>query len=138
MTNNEAKQKYLQLFVMIMEDAAEESGIPEYRELDTVFGENNLKIINASRQKEIFEDDAVPFEIFILLLIIRVVIRLVGDDPEKFGKITNLEERVEDIFQRYLLVPTHKFTSKYGLPTIKKIWNKEVEIKLLYEKLSDN
>lgn len=134
MTNNEAKQKYLQLFILIMEEAAVESGIEEYREVDSIFKDNNLKIINASRQKEIFEDDAVPFEVFVFLLILRVIIRLCGDDSEKFGKITNLRERVEDIFQRYLFKPTYGFTSKYGLPTIKEIWNKDIKVKLMLTK----
>lgn len=129
MTNSEAKQKYLQLFILIMEDAATESGISEYREVEDLFSEG--KIINATKQKEIFEDDSVPFEIFILLLIIRVIIRLNDDDPEKFGKIDNLDERVEDIFQRYLIIPTHKFTSKYGLPTVKKIWSENIKVYIL-------
>lgn len=112
-----------------MEDAAIESGISEYREVEDLFSEG--KIINATKQKEIFEDDSVPFEIFILLLIIRVIIRLNDDDPEKFGKIDNLDERVEDIFQRYLIIPTHKFTSKYGLPTVKKIWSENIKVHIL-------
>lgn len=130
MTNNEAKQKYLPLFLIAMGEAAIESGIEEYKYKDVEEIIHDGKIVNFSRQKEILEDEEAPFETFVFLLIVRLIIRLNGYDPEKFTKITNLKERVEDIFQRYLFRPTYKFTSKYGLPTIKEICNKNIEIKM--------
>ena len=111
MTCEEIYIKYIDLFKLLIKNAGIETGNTSYRNVDKILEQEDDKMcINRAIE------DEVDFRIFVSILIFRVMIDIHG--IEKLEKLDEdeMKDLITSLYVLYLLKPTRKFCTKYGLP----------------------
>ena len=111
MTCEEIYIKYIDLFKLLIKNAGIETGNTSYRNVDKILEQDDDKMcINRAIE------DEVDFRIFVSILIFRVMIDIHG--IEKLEKLDEdeMKDLITSLYVLYLLKPTRKFCTKYGLP----------------------
>ena len=111
MTCEEIYIKYVDLFKLLIKTAGIETGNTSYRNVDKILEqEDDKRCINHAIE------DEVDFRIFVSILIFRVMIDIHG--IEKLEKLDEdeMKDLITSLYVLYLLKPTRKFCTKYGLP----------------------
>lgn len=112
MTYEELVREYIKLFILIMETVGQDIGNKVYREVKSIIDEDgNLKNII---------DQEPPFYVIVGVLILSLVCKI--HDPKDLEENPGLlQSLLEDMWERYLKVPSNKFFRKQGLPTVNTI-----------------
>lgn len=111
MTCEEIYIKYIDLFKLLIKNAGIETGNTSYRNVDKILEQEDDKMcINHAIE------DEVDFRIFVSILIFRVMMDIHG--IEKLEKLDEdeMKDLITSLYVLYLLKPTRKFCTKYGLP----------------------
>lgn len=111
MTCEEIYIKYIDLFKLLIKNAGIETGNTSYRNVDKILEqEDDKRCINRAIE------DEVDFRIFVSILIFRVMIDIHG--IEKLEKLDEdkMKDLITSLYVLYLLKPTRKFCTRYGLP----------------------
>ena len=111
MTCEEIYIKYIDLFKLLIKNAGIETGNTSYRNVDKILEQEDDKMCI----RHAIEDE-VDFRIFVSVLIFRVMIDIHG--IEKLAKLDEdeMKDQITSLYVLYLLKPTRKFCTKYGLP----------------------
>ena len=111
MTCEEIYIKYIDLFKLLIKNAGIETGNTSYRNVDKILEQEDDKMCI----RHAIEDE-VDFRIFVSILIFRVMIDIHG--IEKLEKLDEdeMKDLITSLYVLYLLKPTRKFCTKYGLP----------------------
>ena len=111
MTCEEIYIKYIDLFKLLIKNAGIETGNTSYRNVDKILEQEDDKMCI----RHAIEDE-VDFRIFVSVLIFRVMIDIHG--IEKLAKLDEdeMKDLITSLYVLYLLKPTRKFCTKYGLP----------------------
>lgn len=114
MTYLEITEKFKELFILIVENAGEETSNKNYLDVENILKKNESMIEQAV-------EDEPPLEVFISLCISFVVVEVHSIDNMCEKSIEETTYLVNDFWERYLKNPLKKFTAKYGLSTIKSL-----------------
>jgi len=111
MTVREALDKYLDLFVLIMESAGEETGNSSYK--------NAARLIEGRKNMlQEVADEGYPFSMLVVMCISVIVIDVHGVDRLARTSIDDMDNYITSIWELYLKKPTRSFTEKNGLTPI--------------------
>jgi hypothetical protein len=133
MTNKELKEKYLKLYIIVVEEIRDDLGSSMYKDVERIANDtmtSNLFYRGNNYVGDILDNEIISLGEFIALEIAVLLINTVGID-KLISEDSDLRIRIEDFYQRHLRFYTRKFTSKYGLPEIKNITNNLGTIKLV-------
>ena len=120
MTEREIKEEYSKLFVLVMEDAADESGNLGYKNAQKV-AEGKIYFDVGGKFIDILDADIVSLGEYIMCLIAGLLTEVLGPSILEEESSDKIKLRIEDLYSRYLLKPTRLFTQKYGLAKIPNI-----------------
>jgi len=110
MTYKEIIEKYKNLFILLTEKAGEESGIQEYKKIDT--------ILKKKENQEMVEDliKAEPdFKIVVSSFIVSLLLEIYGPEILETWDEEKTSSHLTEFYQLYLKKATIKFCEKYGL-----------------------
>ncbi len=132
MTEKDVKIEYSKLFYILMEDAGDQANNDGYKRAKEVTDDiSSTFIIRSGLRYNILEDDAISFEEFIMVLILKLITLVLSKEIVAGFSSEEIKERVEDVYTRYLIGGTRKFTSKYGLPTVHSVTSNVDTIQLV-------
>lgn len=111
MTYREVAEKYIDLFILVMETAGDVTNNQSYKNIEQTLKNNRSELDKAI-------DDEVDFGMFIVILITTILLDV--------HKIEDLYEKSEDemyglisdMWDRYLKIPTRKFLTQNGMKLI--------------------
>ena len=111
MTYREVAEKYIDLFILVMETAGDVTNNQSYKNIEQTLKNNRSELDKAI-------DDEVDFGMLIVILITTILLDV--------HKIEDLYEKSEDemyglisdMWDRYLKIPTRKFLTQNGMKLI--------------------
>ncbi|MBP3732240.1 MAG: hypothetical protein J6I84_03255 [Bacilli bacterium] len=109
MTYKEIAEKYIDLFIMLVEKAGRETGNNSYLKVDEI-----LKEKCGGMYEKIYQDEP-EFNIFVCILIVNVFYDIYGDELSSWDSDT-AGDKLTEFYTLYLKKATKKFCSSYGLP----------------------
>lgn len=109
MTIAEVGSKFLEMFILVLEAAGEETGNTSYKEVSRIIEKNKDELDRAIQSD-------VSYDILVCLCIILVLADIHTMDKLKLMEPTELQELTIDLYYRYLSKPVRSFSSKHGLP----------------------
>jgi len=123
MTYKEIIEKYKNLFLLLTEKAGSETGIKEYKEVDTILKKpENLEMV-----EELIKAEP-DFKIVVSSFIVSLLIEIYGPEELENWNEEKTSSHLTEFYQLYLRKATIKFCEKYGL---EKFDNPEMAFKLV-------
>jgi len=109
MSYEETLKSWEKIFILVMESTDD----PVYKKAEEIINkESTQKLIKSLIEDEVY----LPYAIggYIAMMIVE------AQGPEKLEKLSldEMEERIDDFWNRYLRKPTRAFTTKNGLPPV--------------------
>ena len=111
MTVQEIYSNYKEIFILCLEKAGADTGNDSYKNIEKIL-EQDKEIIDL-----VIEEDAC-FEILIGTMIYLVLKDIHGKEKLEKNSLSDNYIIMSDLFDRYLRIPTRKFCSSNGIPTI--------------------
>ena len=116
MTVQEILDKYLDLFVLVMETAGEKTDNKYYKDVKRII-KDNKSILDDMIEKT----PVIPFELVVVMCIAFLVEEIHGTERLIESDYDELDNYINSMWDLYLKKPTRHFTSKYGLEPIDKL-----------------
>ena len=111
MTIREIYDKYKEIFILVVEQAGEETGNSSYKNVESILKKYEDDI------EQLLEQNP-PFDLMITNLIVLLVIDVHGADSLE-GEL--LKKYVDPLFDIYLKKATMSFCSQNGIPVVRKL-----------------
>lgn len=122
MTYREIAEKYIDLFVLIIETAGDVTNNQSYKNIEQTLKKEKKELDRAI-------EDEVDFGLFIVLLI-TIVLLDVHEHKDLYEKSEEeMYGLISDMWKRYLKVPTRKFLSQNGMKLIDELHYSSVILK---------
>lgn len=114
MTLKEIKEKWFDMFILIMETAGEETDNEDYKNVKKICEETKLR-----KQSKNFNDleDNQLLNVHIIVNVLSLVLRIHKGENLSDEEYQDL---CQDMWDRYLRKPTRKFTSRNGILPVPK------------------
>lgn len=113
MTVQEILDKYLDLFVLIMESAGEKTDNEYYKNVKQIL-DNHKSVVDDMIEKT----PIIPFELVVVMYISFLVEEIHGADRLANSDDEEIDNYINSMWNLYLKKPTRRFTAKYGLEPI--------------------
>lgn len=111
MTYKEIADKYVDLFILIIETAGDVTNNQSYKNIEKIIDKSKEEINQAI-------ENEVEFGIFIVLLITAVLIDIHNIEKLYEKNEDEMYELINDMWTRYLKKPTRKFLAQNGMKLI--------------------